>query len=79
MHRLMLWPGTLVDMDELICWLYDECEDGGPDDAEGCVRVAINRLRNALRDAGFPGEIRTIQGRGMELLMPGQIVREIAA
>ena len=48
----LLWsqaprPATI---DELIDWIYGDKEDGGPDYAGDCIRVAIN----GLRKKGYP-------------------------
>lgn len=37
--------GRLCSSPEIIDWVYGEHEDGGPDNAPDCVRIAIMRLQ----------------------------------
>jgi DNA-binding winged helix-turn-helix (wHTH) protein len=47
--------------------MYGHDPSGGPE--LRCIDVHLSRLRRQLKEAGFPGEIRTIVGRGFELVL----------
>ena len=49
--------------------LYGLDPNGGPTNAKNCVDVYVCKLRRRLRDAGFPGHIETIWGRGYRLVL----------
>jgi hypothetical protein len=42
-----------VTLDGVIQVAYGHRPDGGPDDAEGCIRVSLTRLRKKLRPLGI--------------------------
>ena len=59
--RLFQRPG-IVNMDRMLCALYEDDPDGGPVYAQTCVRVQVARLRKKLIPFGIA--ILTI-GRGV--------------
>lgn|SRR6056300_745276 len=47
------------------CYPYDI--DGGPDYAEGVVKVLVHHIRKKLKNSGEPYKIATVYGEGYRL------------
>ena len=78
--RVLAWrllEGRVVSKDELIEALYGNCADGGPDDADNCIRVSMSILRLALAPSGV--EIGTCWGGGWYLKTDLAVVRALLA
>ena len=66
--RLHKQEHPVVGQDELIRVLYGDDTDVWP--ASNTLSVFLNRLRNALVDAGSNFKIETIHNKGYQLILP---------
>lgn len=56
-----------VSIDHLIAAVYETRDE--PDGAENTIKVFIVKIRRRLAAVGFPGEVKTIWGRGYEIIL----------
>ena len=59
----------VVRRSRLVDAIWGDKVDGGPENANGAVNVHMHYLRRSLRQAGFPGSIRTEPRVGYELVL----------
>lgn len=62
-----IWRLHAVSIDHLITAVYETRDE--PTDPENTIAVVMVKIRKRLTAAGFPGAIKTMFGRGYELVL----------